>query len=329
MKRIASILCFLLCCGLLHGQAQEMMGKPILRIFANYHHGITEDVKDESAFEVLRAYLGWEQHFNPNWKAVVKLDIGSPDDLSQYSLIRRYAYFKNAYIQYQNDRLRVGLGLVDMLHIGIPEKQWAHRYIRKEFQDQYKFAPKADIGAFVKYDFNDWLSVDGVLVNGEGYKNLQRDNAYKYGMGVTLTPIPGLLARFYYDITPKDVIQNSFSVYVGYNFRQKLTLGLDAAYQINHGHGLDEDLYGYSAFGFYNLNEKWEVFMRYDQLFSNIVEGGSVPWHLARDGTAIVGGFQYRATDFMKFALSYQDWFSYAQNGPDRSYIYLNMEVSF
>lgn len=303
-------------------------GEPILKIFGNFHHGLSKEVRDETAFEILRAYLGYEHNWDNGWRAEVKLDIGSPDDLSPYSLIRRYSYFKNAYIAYRQDRYEIGAGLVDMLHIDIPESYWDHRYIRKEFQDQYQFGPSADIGIYGIYRLTPWLEADGFVVNGEGYNDLQRDDIYRYGGGLSVRPLPNLMLRVHYDLGVKESTQHNLSVFMGFHEENITTWGIQVVWQFNSGYEASRNRYGYSFFGMYSLHPRWQVFARYDVLRSNILPDHPVPWNLSRDGTSVVAGIQYLAMDFLKWSLNYQDWFSLAQNGPDRSYIYLNMEVA-
>ncbi|MEA1877362.1 MAG: hypothetical protein U9N86_10900 [Bacteroidota bacterium] len=331
MKSLSLLITYICLSSFLAAQGIDSKdsGKPIIKIFANYHHGISDDAIQETAFEVRRAYIGYQHNFDNHWKTAIKLDIGSPGDLSEYALLRRYAYFKNAYIQYTNKRWKIGAGLVGMLHIGYPEKIWGHRYVMKEFQDKHKLGSSADIGIFSQYHLNDLITLDIFMVNGEGYKNLQRDNIYKYGGGISLKPFTGSVARFHYDLTPKEIIQHSFSCILSYTIKDKMTIGAEGVYQINSHSQEDADIYGYSVFGLYHLNEKWELFIRYDKLASNILQGEPTPWNLAKDGTSIIGGIQYHPNSFLKFALNYQDWFSYAQNGPNKSYIYLNMEIAF
>lgn len=309
------------------GKAQDA-GKPILRIFSNFHQGISSEVTDQTAFEILRAYLGYEHTYSENWSARVILDIGSPDDLSQYSLIRRYAYFKNAFLSYQTDRFKTNIGLIDMHHIDFPERYWNHRYVLKEFQDQYKFGPKSDIGIMATYKITKKTEIDAFVVNGEGSQNLQRDDTYRFGGGVSFKPVSKLALRMHYDVTPKQNIQQNFSLFAGYRADQKYTLGLLGVYKHNADFTENRKLYGISIFGMYAMNDRWEIFLRHDRMSSNIPADYTVPWNLSRDGSSITGGIQYRATDFLRLALNYQDWYSAAQNGPDNSWIYLNLEVS-
>lgn len=330
MKRLSLVIIYICLSSFLTAQVtkSESNGKPIIKIFANYHHGISDENSKITAFEIQRAYLGYQHNFDSYWTATVKLDIGSPDDVALNSSIKRYAYFKSANIEYRKDRMRFGIGLVDMYHIGFPEKVWGHRYVMKEFQDLHKFGPKADIGIFGVYQLSNRISVDAFIVNGEGYKNIQRDDSYKYGGAITIKASRKLTARIHYDITPKEHIQQSFAYYVGYQVKKKVTIGFEGVYQINSRSKEGADLYGYSLFGMYHLNDKWELFARIDQINSNWIENETNPWNISRDGTAIVGGIQYHPTSFMKFALNYQDWKA-AEDGTHMPYIYVNMEVSF
>ena len=62
-------------------------------------------------------------------------------------------------------------------------------------------------------------------------------------------------------------------------------------------------------------------------LKSNVPEGGIVPWHLAEDGSALITGIQFIPVKGIKMALNYQDWVPSAVNMPNRSYIYLDLEI--
>ena len=65
-------------------------GKVYGRLFANFYSGLGPN-SNTAAFEVRRAYFGYSANLNEYFSAEVKLDIGSPDDISEYSRIRRYA----------------------------------------------------------------------------------------------------------------------------------------------------------------------------------------------------------------------------------------------
>jgi len=166
-------------------------------------------------------------------------------------------------------------------------------------------------------------------MNGEGYNQLQTDNTYKTGLGVTINPVKGLIARIYADYTEQDEIQSTLATFVGYKFKKLARLGVEYNYQQNNKYKLDYDLYGFSTYATISFLEKWEVFGRYDKLWSNTIEGDPYDWNLNKDGSALIGGIQFQAHKNVKIAANYQDWYPYAQNLDNESYFYLNLEYKF
>jgi len=77
-----------------------------------------------------------------------------------------------------------------------------------------------------------------------------------------------------------------------------------------------------------NINEKIELFSRYDQLSSNIPQEFNKPWNLADDGSALITGIQFQPIRQVRIALSYRDWVPSASNMDNTSFVYLNLEVS-
>jgi len=306
------------------GQETALKGTPSLRVFSNFKKGITES-DPSSAFEVRRVYLGYSGAINEHFSADVKLDIGSPEDLSQYSLIRRYAYFKSAGLNYKKGRLNAYFGLFDMQQFKTQEQFWGYRYIAKSFQDEYKFGPSADLGAGIKYQINDFLEVDATISNGEGYNNLQADDNYNKGFGLTFKNKQGVIIRGYYDFIKKETLQNDLVLFAGYQ-NSLFKLGGEYNRKFNSSFLSDHDLLGYSFYGTYFLNDKWEVFGRYDILRSNKAESDNQPWNLARDGSAVISGLQYKPVKGVYMSLNYQDWVSIAKNGTDKAFLYFNLQ---
>ena len=172
------------------------------------------------------------------------------------------------------------------------------------------------------------ISTDLILSNGEGYKNLQFDTRYRVGAGITLIPVESLSLRGYYTIYTGEIQQMIFSVFAGYtmrNFRIGAEYNHQLAYRFIEGH----NRFGYSVYSTYTFTEKWEIFARYDQLYSNIVPEEDYPWNLANDGSAIIAGVQFTPIRFVHLALNYQDWVEYAENGSSAPFLFLNIEVVF
>lgn len=301
-------------------------GKVSAKIYTHFNYSLNGD--NSTSFEVKRAYFGYKRSLDDNFSAEVKLDIGSIDDDSEYALIRRYAYFKNAYLSYSKGNVKTWFGLMDMLQFKVQEKFWGYRYLYRSFMDEYSFGSSADLGAGLQYSPAKWITGDLVFSNGEGYKALQFDKIYRMGGGLTLIPVKGLTLRGYYTIHTSESHQMIFSGFVGYRL-DKFRIGAEYNHQLNYNFYDGYERYGYSAYSTYVFSEKWEIFARYDQLYSNILPEEEVPWNLANDGSAILGGVQYTPIPYVHLSLNYQDWVEYAENGGSEPFLYLNIEVIF
>ncbi len=325
-----SLLLVLLPFHLTYGQEEtekEDPGKVSAKIYSNFNFGFNDD-NPTTAFEVTRAYFGYERNISEHFYANVKLDIGSPDDLSAYSKLRRYAYFKNASIRYRNGNFTAWAGLFDMVQFKVQEKFWGYRYLYKSYMDEYRFGPSADIGLSSQYKFNDIITADITISNGEGYTAPQRDESYKVGGGLTIEPTDRLVLRAYYAIFTHDSPQMTFSGFAGYR-ADKFRLGSEFNYQKNYKFNFGHHRYGYSIYSTYIISDTWEVFGRYDQLYSNILENDLIPWNLPDDGSAIVAGLQFTPVKNIHITLDYQDWVEWADNGTSEPFIYMHFEAVF
>lgn len=308
--------------------AFRITAKPILRVFANYHMQIGPgDVI--SAFEVERAYLGYDAQIHPNFQVKINLDIGSPDDVSEYSRIRRYAYFKNAALKYTYKWLTSSFGLIDMTHFKLQEEFWGHRYIEKSFADRFRFGHSADLGWNLIVEPVKNFSIDLSFTNGEGYNNLQRDNTLKLGLGVSATVFENWSVRIYGDLMEKGEIESTLAAFIGYRYRDLFRIGTDYNHKFNDSYRPGYDRYGYSVYSNCSIIEPVEVFARYDWVNSNMPADDDTPWNLNEDGSSITAGVQYQPIQQVKIALSYRDWYPYASNLDNEALIYLNLEYKY
>jgi len=300
-------------------------GDPIVRIFANVHNGLTATDRSK-AFEVRRAYLGYKYRLSENFSTEIKLDIGSPEEISEYARLRRYAYFKTAALYWEKEKWTIKGGIIDTEHYRRQEKYWKHRYIYKSLQDEHRFGPKADLGTTVIFAPFTNLAFDASVMNGEGYQNLQNDNAFKYSGGISYFPVDRLLLRVYYDFIDQVVWQSTLSTFSGYRYK-KITAGAEYNYKGNRDFQQDHKQTGLSFYLSYDINDKFELFGRFDRLSSNIPKEFTQPWNLVDDGSAIIAGIQFLPVEQVKLALNYQDWVPYASNMGNLSYIFLNVEI--
>ena len=112
--------------------------------------------------------MGYEYNFSTEWYGKVVLDVGNPG-AGKHEMA---AFLKNAYMEYEKDKLAVSFGLISTTQFKVSEKIWGLRYIEKSFQDAYKFNSSADLGFNIDYTFSDFISADFSIINGEGYKKI-------------------------------------------------------------------------------------------------------------------------------------------------------------
>jgi hypothetical protein len=301
-------------------------GNTTLRLFGNFHSGLTA-ADGNSIFEIERAYLGYQYQMSPNWMAEIKVDIGSPENESVYALVKRYAYFRNAYIKYEVNRFDVFFGIVSMTHFNVQENFWGYRYVLRSFADEYKFGKTVDLGVIASYQIANWFSFDLSMVNGEGYSQLQSDNYFEYCAGATFNWQKKLTGRLYTNYGPSEKkTKMVYAAFLGYHITPNWSAGAEFNILHNYKYLENRNQKGYSVYSTYKLNKHWKIFGRYDCLSSNILEGGNVPWNLVSDGTAAIAGAEYKANNNLKFSLNYRDWYPWAANMDNRAYIYLNVE---
>ena len=296
-------------------------------IYANFHQGITEASSEESAFELVRGYIGYEYTLSPNFYARINLDIGSPEDLSEYAKARRYAYFKNAFLRYKQNRFEAEFGLISLREYKLMEQVWERRYMMKTLADEYSIGASADLGLNLHYKFTDFWDADFTIMNGEGYNNVQTDGIFKYAIGTTFKLPKNLTTRFYYDFTSDEILQSTYHFFASYDFNGKANFAGEALYRTNEKWKEEYNRYGFSVYAKYNILEQYQLFARFDKMASNKPEGGDMPWNLDSDGTALVAGIQYQPIKKIKVALDYHDWVPYAANGETKAFIFLDLEV--
>ena len=321
------ILAGLIACMSITAQAQdakteEPKGKAIVQVFGNFHTGFGAE-NDDRGFELARSYLGYEYKLNKGLSVKGVMDIGKSSDVSDY---HRMAYIKNAMISWKTGNLTLNGGLISTTQFNFQEKFWGYRYIMKSFQDQYKFGSSADLGISATYKFADWLSADAIIVNGEGYKKVQKNDGLNYGLGTTLTPAKGLQVRLYGGINEsseqgKENIVN-MAAFVGYKC-DKFSIGAEYNKMWNASYKDGQDQYGYSVFASAKLDKKTEVYARLDDLCSND------DWNKAKDEQAAILGAQFKLGKYVKIAPNFRMSMPKA-DGADNGYAaYINCYFGF
>lgn len=306
--------------------AQEA-GKVYGRIFANFKNQINSD-KPSLGYEAKRAEIGYKRKLEGNLSAELRLDIGSPDDVSEYSLSKRFAYFRRALVSYKHHGVKINFGIIPTNINDMTEKFWGKRYIEKAPQDRFKIGPSGDLGTLAYYKFNEFISFDVGMFNGEGYSKLQGDDNFKYSGGFSITNYDGIYFRAYVDHLSGDYPQSSFVGTLAYEFENYFKTYISYDKQLNNKTVESNDLEVYSAFLEFIFQKDISLFARYDILKSNLNDKNT-PWNLSKDGSSLISGIDYKYNQHLRLSLNYRDWYSRAENGEDKQYVYLNVQVKF
>ncbi|MEA3446720.1 MAG: hypothetical protein U9R19_18545 [Bacteroidota bacterium] len=297
-----------------HSQSKEFSpsGTVYGRVFSNFHGALMGEGQS-SAFEIIQAYFGYKYKMSEYFSAEIKLDIGDEEG-GEYSKLKRYAYFKKAELKFHKNNFTVRFGIISMKQFGLQEKFWEKKYVKKSYVDYYKLGQSADIGAAISYDILPNLSVDALMMNGEGYKKLQSDDTYKGGYGVTYLPLRELTIRYYSDHAHKKNWQSSYAGFVGYKKKGVFSIAAEYNYVLNNDFDQDYNWGGMSLYGSFNFAKQWEIFARIDQLTSNKPGNNSQAWNSATetvpyprsDGNYFIGGIQFMPIKKVRLAIDGQ-----------------------
>ena len=321
MKRKNLIVAAFLACIGISANAQDVKveepkGKAIVQTFGNFN--VNFGANDNKGFDLERAYLGYEYKLGNGLSVKSVMDIGKSSDVSD---MQRIAYIKNAMLSWKKGSMTLNGGLISTTQFNFQEKFWGYRYIMKSFQDQYKFGSSADLGMSVAYKFANWISADAIVVNGEGYKKVQKDNGLNYGLGVTLTPVKGFQIRLYGGLNAsaeegkEDII--NMAAFAGYK-NDKFTVGAEYNYMMNASYKSGKDQYGYSLFASMKVAKDTELYARFDDLCSND------EWNIAKDEQAAIVGAQFKLGKNVKLAPNFRMAMPKAEGSDNKYAAYVN-----
>ena len=303
-------------------KVEEPKGKAIVQVFGNFHTGIGEKNND-LGFELERSYLGYEYKLNKSLTVKGVMDIGKSSDVSDY---QRIAYIKNAMISWKKGNFTLNAGLISTTQFNFQEKFWGYRYVMKSFQDLYKFGNSADLGLSASYKFADWVSMDAIIVNGEGYKKIQKNTGLNYGLGATFTPVKGLQVRLYGGLNDSGEKGKKGTVnmasFVGYKCK-RFSLGAEYNHMLNASHNAGNDQFGYSVFGSVNVAKFADVYARFDDLYSKN------DWNIVKDEQAAILGAQFKLGKYVKVAPNFRMNMPKAAGAKNEYSAYVNCYFGF
>ncbi len=309
--------------GFAHAQDLATSGKPIMQIITDFHIDLNDTAKT-TGFGISRAYFGYNYLPGNNFSFKVVLNIGTPEDLPKQASPRRYAFFREASVTYDKDRVKVSFGLTTTRHFDYLQQFWGKRFISNEFEVRNKYGYIADLGVVLDYKFSDKLSADIAVTNGEGYSEVQLDNGVKTAAGLTYRPTNHYAFRFYNDLNNNDgIFQYTLSSFAGTD-NKWINFGVSFHYKTSIDKVEGHDVWGISSTGSVKLSRKYEIFARYDYSGSVTIPGETQPWNFAKDGNLVIFGLQKNFNENFKLAIDYQNSIPYSINLPTSGFIFLN-----
>ena len=246
------------------------------------------------------------------------MDVGKSSAVDD---LQRIAFIKNAQITWKTGSWTLNAGLISTTQFKVQEDFWGYRYMMMSFQDYYKWGSSADLGVSAAYKFTDWLSVDGIVVNGEGYKKVQKNDGLQYGLGATIQPVGGLMFRLYGSVNEsadetKENITN-IATMIGYKGKS-FSIAAEYNWMGNTKNVKDANQSGVSVYGTLKLNKQLEWYTRYDCLSSKD------DWNLAKDESMVMTGAQFKLGKYIKLAPNFRMYMPKQDGAKDRYMAYVS-----
>jgi len=303
-------------------------GKMHFKVYWNYHADLTTNAQQTSAFEIKRSYFGYKYKISKNISTKITFDVGKNSGGSAYT-----AYLKIAQLNWKvAEGVKLSMGMIGLKQFNDQENFWGYRYLFKSYQDQNGFGSSADAGINAEFTLSKNLKANFLIVNGEGYKNLQDINGnQKVGASLLFYPVKGLTTKVYFDSqnTTGGKAVTSLALFAGYKVKDwrlgieynKLSNGKKYSSPAD-GHDLD----GISIYSTYVLSKKVEIFGRFDQLNSNTLTGDTQAWNFNKNGSQIIAGIQVAPAKGFKLSFNYQGFTFDNPAVNTKSLIFLNAE---
>lgn len=307
------------------GQETEVFkpgGKPEARIFTSLSTTFSNGM-NHTRFDLGRAYLGYSYNFSKHLTGRIVYDVADPS----VGKLKFTGMMKFGYLRYQAGRLAITGGMIPLPEYDYGDKKWGYRYVYKPSHDEYGFGVAADLGISVSYKIASWITVDGTIMNGEGYKLTEADSTFKAAAGAVLLPVENLSLRAYFDNMGKNGInQQTLGLIVSYENKSIIISGV-YYYQKNHSMKIGHDYHAFSINGTYPLNKSIKIYGRYDNVTSVAAANHEDPWNLSKDGQLFLAGIDFALAPGVNISPNFQGWKSADSSMPFISRFSLSLDL--
>ena len=292
-------------------------GKVIVNVFTDLKSGFGS-VNDERGFELSRAYLGYD------YKLANGLELKAVADFSNIG--EGKGLIKNAFAKWNiNKKWSIQGGLISTTQFKVQESFWGKRYIMKSFQDEYKFGSSADLGISASFKPCKVVGIDAIIVNGNGYKELQVKRGFQYGAGVTVNPNEHWVIRLYgsyneHETQATNGVTN-FAAFAGFK-TNGFKVGAEYNYQWTTKCVSEADMSGMSVFASGKVSKSCDLFARYDYLTSK--DGWNEGSKSTNDGSTIIAGADFKLGKYISLAPNFRVNMPKADGEKAKPYLYVN-----
>ncbi|MDP1632755.1 MAG: porin [Caulobacter sp.] len=229
-----------------------------------------------TGFDIKRFYIGVDHKFNDMFSGNVTTDFQYSSAISSTEV-----YIKKAYLQAKfSDALTVRVGSTDLPWVPFSEGLYGNRFIENTLIDRTKFGTSADWGVHASGKLGGMVSYAIAVVDGAGYKAPLRSKGMDVEARVSITPIEnvtlavggytGKLGKSKEGVTTYHTA-NRFNAIAAYTDKT-VRVGVEYFKAEDWGNVTSvasDSAEGYSVFGSYQINPKFNVFGRYDRVEPN------------------------------------------------------------
>ena len=259
------------------------------------HHSPT--IEDQNGFWIRRAYLTFDYAVEDKWSARFRLEANSPGDFVTNT--RLDPFVKDAYIAWKDRGRELYLGISPSPTFDVVENFWGYRAIEKTPMDLYRLGSSRDFGiAYKGKTAGGKISYHAMYGNGSG-EGAETNEGKKAMLSVAFRPTEKVVFELGGDFEnrPGQTDRTTFQAFLGLK-GNKGRAGLHYMTQDRDvPGGATFNLAVASAFGVFDLSEKYSLLLRYDRCFDPNPEADRIPYLvLARNfelDLAVVG-VEYR-----------------------------------
>ncbi len=254
----------------------------------NLSNSVSKGEKDAHGLQIRRINLTYDHKINSKFSSKFRLESDESNfttnsggnKANKFGMFVKDAYVKWNYAKRQD----LYVGIQGTPNFEVSEKVWENRYIEKMIQDLRGACPSRDLGIALKGSIDSAGIVKYQVMYANGNAGLPESEKFKRMYGsLDFAPIKNLYVTLAANYQWRDFKESKFeadkmlsnnillySFFLGYQKKNKYSAGVETYIRATeNGYELTDKYeklqgHGISAFATFYLNEKFNIFARYD-----------------------------------------------------------------